>query len=86
MNEKDKAAFERKYGKAEFKSIFELSSYELRKDAYKAALAHRDEQIKGLVEALEKITKVDGGTPVKTYQEMESIAQAALANYKESVK
>lgn len=37
-----------------------------------------------LVEALEKITQVDAGSPVKTYQEMEDIAKAALEAAKQA--
>lgn len=40
MKPEDKAAFERKYGKAAHKSIFELSTYELRMDAWQAALEY----------------------------------------------
>lgn len=40
--------------------------------------------VEQLVEALEKITQVNSGSPVKTYQEMECIARAALAAYKEN--
>lgn len=57
MNDADRKAFEQKYGKADFKSIFELSAYELRKDAFKAACEWRDSQVGEPVAMSDAISK-----------------------------
>lgn len=85
MNEKNKAAFEGFYKDTEQCSAkFRLGF----KHGFKDALDYRDEQIKGLVEALETLDALwqeSVSNPVDFSHAIDK-ARAALASYKEQTK
>lgn len=87
MSEKDKAAFELKLNAVDnFKGwTNELEVNDVALTFYSEALAHRDEQIKGLVEALKNINQLANKYAGDYPTQIGTISQSALAAL-ESIK